>query len=48
MARSADGSPSADIILDLDAEGRMVGLEVLNLSSRVEPGRLRVVQVETT
>lgn len=36
------------VILDFDAEGKMVGIEVLNLSSRVDPARLRVVQVETS
>ncbi len=36
------------VILDFDAQGKMVGIEVLNLSSRVDPDRLRVVQVETT
>lgn len=35
------------VILDYDAEGNMVGIEILNLSSRVDPEWLRVVQVET-
>ncbi len=36
------------IVLDFDAEGKMVGIEILNLSSRVDPDRLRIVQVETS
>lgn len=36
------------VILDLNAEGNMVGIEILNLSSRVDPEWLRVVQVETS
>lgn len=36
------------VILDFDAQGKMVGIEVLNLSSRVSPDRLRIVQVETS
>jgi len=35
------------IILDFNAEGAVVGIEILNLSSRVAPERLRVVEVET-
>lgn len=35
------------VILDFDQEGRMVGIEVLNLSTRTEPDKLRIVQLET-
>ena len=35
------------IILDLNAEGSAVGIEMLNLSRRVSPERLRVLQFET-
>jgi uncharacterized protein YuzE len=35
------------IILDYDAAGNMVGVEILNLSKRVAPERLRVLQLET-
>ena len=35
------------VILDFDIEGRVVGIEMLNLSSRVAPERLRVLQFET-
>ncbi|MBM3188402.1 MAG: DUF2283 domain-containing protein [Chloroflexi bacterium] len=35
------------IILDLDASGRVVGIEVLALSTRTEPDTLRILQVET-
>ena len=35
------------IILDFDAEGLVVGFEILGLSARSEPGQLRILQVET-
>ena len=35
------------IVLDYDAAGNMVGVEILNLSKRVAPERLRVLQLET-
>ena len=35
------------VILDFDQEGHMVGIEVLNLSTRTEPDKLRIVQLET-
>jgi uncharacterized protein YuzE len=35
------------IVLDYDAAGNMVGIEILNLSKRVAPERLRVLQLET-
>ena len=35
------------IVLDYDATGNMVGVEILNLSKRVAPERLRVLQLET-
>jgi len=35
------------VVLDYDAQGRVVGIEMLNLSTRVTPDRLRVVQLET-
>ncbi len=35
------------VILDFDAEGRVVGVEMLNLSLRVEPEKLRLLQFET-
>lgn len=36
------------IILDFDKNGRVVGIEVLALSTRTEPEKLRVFQLETT
>ena len=36
------------VILDFNAAGKVVGLEIMNLSSRVDPARLRVIQVETS
>ena len=35
------------VILDFNAEGRAVGIEILNVSTRVAPERLRVFQFET-
>jgi uncharacterized protein YuzE len=35
------------VILDFDANGRVVGVEILDLSLRVEPEKLRVLQFET-
>ncbi len=35
------------IILDFDANGRVVGMEMLQLSLRTEPEKLRVLQFET-
>ncbi|MBU4225536.1 MAG: DUF2283 domain-containing protein [Chloroflexi bacterium] len=34
------------IILDFDQEGRVVGFEILSLSSRIAPEKLRVLQFE--
>lgn len=36
------------VILDYDAEGRVVGIELLDLSKRVDPDRLRILQLETS
>ena len=35
------------IILDFNAEGNVVGIEILNISKRVAPEGLRVFQFET-
>ena len=35
------------IILDFDAESRVVGIEILGLSARAAADRLRVLQFET-
>ena len=35
------------IVLDFDAQGQVVGVEILHLSSRVAPERLRILQFET-
>lgn len=35
------------VILDFDANGNVVGVEMLNLSARAEPEKLRVLQFET-
>lgn len=36
------------VILDFNAEGKVVGIEILNLSMRVAPEQLRILQFETT
>ena len=35
------------IVLDYDAEGNVVGIEILNLSSRIDPAKLNILQFET-
>ncbi len=35
------------IILDFNAEGKVVGIEILNLSVRVTPEQLKILQYET-
>ncbi len=35
------------VVLDFDAQGRMVGLEILRLSTRMDPDRPRTIQFET-
>ncbi|MEO0091327.1 MAG: DUF2283 domain-containing protein [candidate division WOR-3 bacterium] len=35
------------VILDYNAEGKVVGIEILNLSSRIVPEKLKILQFET-
>ena len=35
------------VILDFNSDGRVVGVEILSLSTRTEPEQLRVLQFET-
>jgi uncharacterized protein YuzE len=35
------------VVLDFNADGRVVGVEILSLSTRTEPEQLRVLQFET-
>jgi uncharacterized protein YuzE len=35
------------VILDFNAEGKVVGIEILNLSQRMTPDQLKVLQFET-
>jgi uncharacterized protein YuzE len=35
------------LILDFDKDGRLVGIEILDLSSRLTPEKLRLMQFET-
>jgi uncharacterized protein YuzE len=35
------------VVLDFDAQGRVVGIEILHLSSRVAPEQLRRLEFET-
>jgi len=36
------------VIMDYDATGRLVGIEIVNLSARIAPEKLRLMQFETT
>ncbi|HEY0555253.1 MAG TPA: DUF2283 domain-containing protein [Thermoanaerobaculia bacterium] len=36
------------VVLDFDKDGRVVGMEMLGLSTRTEPETLRVLRFETT
>ena len=35
------------IILDFDHDGRLIGIEILDLSTRLAPEKLRLMQFET-
>ena len=35
------------VILDFDKNGQVVGIEILGLSARAEPEKLRILQFET-
>lgn len=35
------------VILDFDAEGKVIGLELLGMARRISPDILRIVQLET-
>ena len=35
------------VILDFDGNGKVVGIELLQLSTRIEPEKLRMLQFET-
>ena len=35
------------VVLDFDGQGTVVGIELLNLSARVAPEKLRILQFET-
>jgi uncharacterized protein YuzE len=35
------------VILDFDKNGRVVGVEILALSTRTDPGKLQILQLET-
>ena len=35
------------VIFDFDEKGRVVGIEILSLSTRVEPDQLNILQFET-
>ncbi len=46
IVESEEAEPG--VILDFDKDGRVVGIELLELSKRVDPESLRMVQVETS
>jgi uncharacterized protein YuzE len=35
------------VVLDYDSQGRVVGVEILSLSTRAQPDTLRILQLET-
>ena len=35
------------VVLDFNKQGRVVGIEILDLSSRTDPDKLRIFQLET-
>jgi uncharacterized protein YuzE len=45
IAESEEVQPG--VILDFNAAGRVVGIEILDLSSRTAPDQLKVLQYET-
>jgi uncharacterized protein YuzE len=36
------------VILDFDKNGRVIGIEILHLSQRIEPEKLHILQLETS
>lgn len=36
------------VVLDFNVDGKVVGIEILNLSMRMTPDQLKVLQYETT
>lgn len=44
VVESEEVSPG--VILDFDDQGRVVGIEMLNISRRVQPGKLGVLEFE--
>lgn len=45
IAESEEVQPG--VILDFDDKGHVVGIEILDLSARTEPDKLRIFQFET-
>ena len=35
------------VVLDFDADGKVVGIEILNLSTRIDQAKLNILQFET-
>lgn len=35
------------VILDFNTDGKVVGIEILNLSTRIKPEQLKILQYET-
>ena len=35
------------VVLDYDVNGKVVGIEILNLSTRIDPAKLNILQFET-
>ena len=45
IVESEEAQPG--VILDFDVEGRLVGIEILDLSTRLTPEKIRLMQFET-
>ncbi|MGH8245304.1 MAG: DUF2283 domain-containing protein [Gammaproteobacteria bacterium] len=45
IAESEEVQPG--VILDFDRQGRVIGVEILGLSTRTDPEKLRILQLET-
>lgn len=45
IVESEEAQPG--VILDFNADGKVVGIEILNLSMRMTPDQLKILQYET-
>jgi uncharacterized protein YuzE len=45
IVESEEAQPG--VVLDFNADGKVVGIEILNLSKRMTPDQLKILQYET-